>query len=513
MDDRNLVNHCLNRGLLVASAVRHQHRTSADGGVKTLRQTSLGAYVQVGRQFLHSFVELCRNLLLKLLRVFDDRIGLLLRTVGIQECSGNVYDFLALEVHHQGRLFRYFCHNGRFQVFGNCQFLECFHILCRNNDRHSLLRFTDRKLGSVQSIVLLRYVVQRHAKSVCQLSDGNGYTAGTEVVAALNQCGCRRVAEQSLNLPLLRCITLLNLCAAAFQGFFAVGFGRSGGSADSVSSGPSAQQDNLISRSRTLSSNILCRCRTNDCADFHSLCHITRMINLIHQSGGQTNLVAVGAVSVGGGGHDLTLRQLALYGFCSRCQRISRTGHTHCRIYIASAGQRVTDGTADAGCCAAERLDFGWVVVGLVLKEQHPILFLSVDVRFEVHGAGIDFFRLYHVGQPSVLLQGFHGDGCHVHQGYRLGDIQILPCVHVFLEGLAHRRVLELHVVKGGIKCGMPAVIRPIGIDNANLRYGWISVLTLEVIPYHLQIFQIHSQAIGLQEVFQLTVVLLDEAV
>ena len=58
----------------------------------------------------------------------------------------------------------------------------------------------------------------------------------------------------------------------------------------------------------------------------------------------------------------------------------------------------------------------------------------------------------------------------------------------------------------------MSAVIRPIGIDNADLRYGWISVLVLEVIPYHFQIFQIHGQAIGLQEVFQFTVVL-DETV
>ena len=66
--------------------------------------------------------------------MFDDRIGLLFRTVGIQECSGDVYDFLSLEVHHQGRLFRYFCHNGRFQVLGDCQFLQCFHILHRDEE-------------------------------------------------------------------------------------------------------------------------------------------------------------------------------------------------------------------------------------------------------------------------------------------------------------------------------------------------------------------------------------------
>ena len=48
----------------------------------------------------------------------------------------------------------------------------------------------------------------------------------------------------------------------------------------------------------SLADHVLSRSRAHDSADLHTLCHIARMIDLIYQSGGQTDLVAVGAVAL-----------------------------------------------------------------------------------------------------------------------------------------------------------------------------------------------------------------------
>ena len=75
-------------------------------------------------------------------------------------------------------------------------------------------------------------------------------------------------------------------------------------------------------------------------------------------------------------------------------------GHTHGLIDVAAAGQRVADGAADAGGRAAEGLDLGGVVVGLVLEQEQPVLVLAVHVALDLDGAGVisslssRFFRM-----------------------------------------------------------------------------------------------------------------------
>ena len=57
----------------------------------------------------------------------------------------------------------------------------------------------------------------------------------------------------------------------------------------------------------------------HDRADLHALGHVAGVVDLVDLTGGQTDLVAVGAVAGGGGGHELALGQLA-------CKRLGRPG-------------------------------------------------------------------------------------------------------------------------------------------------------------------------------------------
>ena len=88
--------------------------------------------------------------------------------------------------------------------------------------------------------------------------------------------------------------------------------GGTGGSAAAVSSGPSAQKYDDIARVGSLANHVLSRSRAHDSANLHTFCHIARMIDLIYQSGGQTDLVAVGAVTLRRTHSELSLRELAL---------------------------------------------------------------------------------------------------------------------------------------------------------------------------------------------------------
>src|SRR5699024_5184365 len=97
--------------------------------------------------------------------------------------------------------------------------------------------------------------------------------------------------------------------------------------------------------------------RSHNGSNLHSLGGIARMVDLFHIACSQTNLVAVGAVTVSRLRDDLSLRQLTLHCFFQRPGRIRRTSHTHCLVYISTTGQRISDSSAQTGSCSSERLD------------------------------------------------------------------------------------------------------------------------------------------------------------
>ena len=102
---------------------------------------------------------------------------------------------------------------------------------------HTLLGFGNGQLRAVKTVVFLRHRVQVNVQTVGKLTDGNGYAAGTKVVAAFNQAARVTAAEKSLKLALNRCVALLDLRAVAFNGRGVVRFGGAGCASNTVATG------------------------------------------------------------------------------------------------------------------------------------------------------------------------------------------------------------------------------------------------------------------------------------
>ena len=170
--------------------------------------------------------------------------------------------------------------------------------------------------------------------------------------------------------------------------------GRAGCAADAVTTRAAAQQDDHIAGRGALAADVVCGRGRHHGAAFQTLGDVALVIDLRHMTGGETDLVAVGGVARGGSLAQLALRQLAGQRLVERDSRVARAGHAHGLMHIGAAGERVTDAAADAGGCAAEGLDLGRVVVGLVFEHQQPVLRLAVDRGGDVDGAGVDLLAL-----------------------------------------------------------------------------------------------------------------------
>ena len=148
------------------------------------------------------------------------------------------------------------------------------------------------------------------------------------------------------------------------------------------------------------------------------------MIDLFYKAGSQTNLVTIRGIATGCASYQLLLGELAVQSLGYRNGRIRSTGDTHCLIYIATAGQGITDGTAQTGGSTTERLDLCRMVVGLVFEKYQPLLSLSMVTVIHLHGnhygAGIDLIGFFHVIQFAVFFQLSHGHQCQIHQAYKL---------------------------------------------------------------------------------------------
>ena len=230
------------------------------------------------------------------------------------------------------------------------------------------------------------------------------------------------------------------------------------------------------------------------------------MVYLTDLTGRQADLVAVGAVARSCGGDDLLLRQLALDGLLERGQRVARAGDAHRLIDVGAAGQRVADGAAQTGGRAAERLDLGRVVVGLVFKLQQPVLLLAVDVDLDLDRAGVDLLGLVQVLEQALLLEGFGADGGQVHQGHRLvlARVDGLAQLEIFVVGVPDVVALNLHVLDAGGEGGVAAVVGPVGIDHADLGDGWGALFGLfKVLLAEGDISQVHRQAVVGDELLQ----------
>ena len=222
LQHRHFGNHCLCLGQLVFAAVRHEHTGCTDGGVEHLHKALLRAGVQIrqGIQPLLSYIaDVVTSLQRGILRIrnVDKDICLLMCAVRVKEGTGDIDDILSSPVQHKAGLFRDDSHFDSLKVLLSRIIEEFIRILRAHDNSHALLRFGDRKLCTIEAGIFFRNLVQIHGKAGCQFADGNGNTAGTEVIALLDDLRHLRAAEHSLQLALGRCITFLHLCAAGLQ--------------------------------------------------------------------------------------------------------------------------------------------------------------------------------------------------------------------------------------------------------------------------------------------------------
>ena len=170
---RDLLYHTLDRSKLILTAKGHQNRTCTDGRVKTLGKASLGADVQICSQSTVILNESAADLLLKGSGSYSLNVDVLLRTVGVEELTADVHDGLSIPMHHQSGLCLDLCNGASLQVLRLSEREECINIFFFNDNGHTLLRLTDRKLGAVQSLILLGNCVQIDLQSVCKLTNSN----------------------------------------------------------------------------------------------------------------------------------------------------------------------------------------------------------------------------------------------------------------------------------------------------------------------------------------------------
>ena len=134
--------------------------------------------------------------------------------------------------------------------------------------------------------------------------------------------------------------------------------------------------------------------------------------------------------------------------------------------------------------------------MSLVLKEEEPVLVLAVHIHRHLDGAGVDLVRLVQAGELACGLEILCTDGAHVHKADRLFVAsQLVANLKVALECFLHHAVFDLNIVEDRAKGGVAAVIRPIGVDHADLGDGGVAVLAAEVFLAELDVGEVHRQA------------------
>ena len=299
-------------------------------------------------------------------------LGGLLDAVGVEEGAGEVDDGLAAPFHPQAAAVGDVGDVDALEVllvgFGD----EVGGIGGVDADGHAFLRFGNGEFGAVEAVVFLRHGIEVDVERGGNLADRDRHAAGAEVVADFDLLGEFRIAEQALDLALGRGVALLDF-GGVFQSGVGVLLRRTGRTADAVAPGAAADEEDNIAGRRRAAEDLRARRGGDHGADFQALRDVAGVVDFRDLAGGEADLVAVGRVAGGGDLADLLLRKLAGESLGERCQGISRAGDAHRLIDVGAAGKGIADAAAEAGGGAAEGLDFGRVVVGLVLEHDEPL--------------------------------------------------------------------------------------------------------------------------------------------
>ena len=496
--------HGLGGGPLTSAAEGHQHAARADGAVKPLGQAPAGSALQTSGQLPQAPAAVPRPG--GGVRLRHGHLGVLHRAVGAQEGPGQVGHHLPPPAHHHPGVLSDHRHRIGLQVLRLGGGDEAVGIGRGHHHRHALLGLGNGQLGAVQAVVFLAHGVQVDGQAVGQLADGHGHAARAEVVAPLDEAGHVAPAEQPLDLPLLGGVALLHLGGHGVQALPVMALGGAGGSPDAVPAGAAAQKDDHVAGGGLLPHHVVGGSGPHHGAALQALGHIAGVVDFGHMAGGQANLVAVGGVARGGGLGDLALGQLALQRLVHGDPGVAAAGDAHGLVDVHPAGQGVPDAAADAGGRAAEGLNLGGMVVGLVLEHQQPVLLLAVHHGGDVDGAGIDLLAFVQLGEQAPLFQGLGADGGQVHQGLGppgglLGAVDLHPGGQIPLIGGPDGGGFDLHPVQVGGEGGVAAVVGPVGIHQPQLGDGGVPALFVpHIVLKKFQIVSVHGQAVFLHK-------------
>ena len=183
------------------------------------------------------------------------------------------------------------------------------------------------------------------------------------------------------------------------------------------------------------------------------------MIEFVHNSGCKPDLISVGGIARCSGCDELSLRDLPRDSLAHRNRRIRRPGNTHCTVDICPSGKRIADRSADTGCSTAKRLNFCWMVMSLVFKQQQPRLGFPVSLDCNFHRAGIDLFALVQSVKLAALTQIPDCKRCKIHKTYGFFTPESLSGAEIVLIGALQQCVFKAYAVNDCVECGVTAMI------------------------------------------------------
>ncbi len=409
---------------MACATERHQHRAAADRSVKFFDKSFLRSYIgvgQVGGKLLHERV--ARHRAMEGVVVFnsvDGGVGIMLGTCAVDKLSLQVCHERTLVVLTHTTRVGHICHIGYFDIILSAEVLHSLTVFGLDHDGHALLRFGNRQFCRVEPRIFGWHTVEIDIQSVRQLADSHADAASTEVVRFLDKAGSLRTTHEALQLALLGGIAFLHLRAARLQRCFGMLLARAGSTTDTITAGASAEQQNDIPCCGRFAAHGIGTHCSDHSAYLETLGGVGRVVNFPHMGGGETYLVAVRGVACCGFAGDDPLRQFARQGVRNRGIDVARTGHAHGLIDIRTARQRVSNGAAQAGACAAERLNLSRVVMGLVFELKQPFLLLSVHIHINKYRAGVVLFALFHIVEQPFLAQVASANSRQLHQAERL---------------------------------------------------------------------------------------------
>ena len=471
--------------------------------------------IEIGEQIKSSFFDVAGRFEIgEGRRLFNQHIGGLVRAVGVQKGPGKIEDRVPPPGHAQSSRIGNHSHRRYLKIFTVPEGDETFGVFSIDDHRHPLLGFGNRKFRAVKAFVFFRHFIQIDIKAVRQFTDGHGHAAGAEIITTDNHAGKLGIAEKTLNFAFFNGIPFLNFGTALKNRGFGVSFGRACGPAAAVPSRSAADEQHHVARCRTFTAHLIFGNGGNDRPHFHAFGQKSGIVNFEDLPRGQPDLVAVGAVARRGFFGNFSLGKLAGKCIGDGRRHVPRSGQAHGLIDIGSAGQGVANGAAETGRRAAVRLNFCRVIVGFVFKLQKPILNVAVMIHFDIDRAGVDFLGLIEIIKQSPGFDCFGADGSEVHQGH--GPVGVFTKKSVARRVITSKSLLDagvdgtsfkINIGKMRRKGGVPAMIRPIGIDDAKFGHRRVPFFVFGKIPSDkAQIIFAHGKTHFFAEFIQLLV-------